>query len=93
MEAAYGELGLYGKSSLVLVPEISLTPQLVNRFRSRFGDLVAVLHSGMDDGERFDEWYRVRKGLATIVIGARSAVFSPIKNFASSPNTFQDWLQ
>ena len=49
-----------GKSSLVLVPEISLTPQLVNRFRSRFGDLVAVLHSGMDDGERFDEWSRVR---------------------------------
>jgi primosomal protein N' (replication factor Y) len=69
-----------GKSSLVLVPEISLTPQLVNRFRSRFGDLVAVLHSGMDDGERFDEWSRVRNGIATIVIGARSAVFSPLKN-------------
>jgi primosomal protein N' (replication factor Y) len=69
-----------GKSSLILVPEISLTPQLVNRFRSRFGDLVAVLHSGMDDGERFDEWSRVRNGIATIVIGARSAVFSPLKN-------------
>lgn len=69
-----------GKSSLVMVPEISLTPQLVNRFRSRFGDLVAVLHSGMDDGERFDEWSRVRNGIATIVIGARSAVFSPLKN-------------
>ncbi len=69
-----------GKSSLILVPEISLTPQLVNRFRSRFGDLVAVLHSGMDDGERFDEWSRVKNGLANIVIGARSAVFSPLNN-------------
>ena len=50
-----------GKSCLVLVPEISLTPQLVNRFRSRFGDQVAVLHSGMDDGERFDEWSRINQ--------------------------------
>ncbi|MBT4629738.1 MAG: DEAD/DEAH box helicase family protein, partial [Deltaproteobacteria bacterium] len=69
-----------GKSCLILVPEISLTPQLVNRFRSRFGDHVAILHSGMDDGERFDEWSRVRHGFASIVIGARSAVFSPMKN-------------
>jgi len=69
-----------GKSSLILVPEISLTPQLVNRFRSRFGNLVAVLHSGMDDGERFDEWSRVKNGEANIVIGARSAVFSPLNN-------------
>ena len=69
-----------GKSALILVPEISLTPQLVNRFRSRFGDLVAVLHSGMDDSERFDEWSRVKNGQANIVIGARSAVFSPLKN-------------
>ncbi len=69
-----------GKSCLVLVPEISLTPQLVNRFRSRFGDQVAVLHSGMDEGERFDEWSRINQGLASIVIGARSAVFAPIKN-------------
>ena len=69
-----------GKSCLVLVPEISLTPQLVNRFRSRFGDQVAVLHSGMDDGERFDEWSRINQGLASIVIGARSAVFAPMKN-------------
>ena len=69
-----------GKSCLILVPEISLTPQLVNRFRSRFGDQVAVLHSGMGDGERFDEWSRVRHGVASIVIGARSAVFSPMKN-------------
>ena len=69
-----------GKSCLVLVPEISLTPQLVNRFRSRFGDQVAVLHSGMDDGERFDEWSRIHQGLASIVIGARSAVFAPMNN-------------
>ena len=69
-----------GKSCLVLVPEISLTPQLVNRFRSRFGDQVAVLHSGMDDGERFDEWSRINQGLASIVIGARSAVFAPVNN-------------
>ena len=69
-----------GKSCLVLVPEISLTPQLVNRFRSRFGDQVAVLHSGMDDGERFDEWSRINQGLASIVIGARSAVFAPMNN-------------
>ncbi len=69
-----------GKSCLILVPEISLTPQLVNRFRSRFGDQVAVLHSGMDDGERFDEWSRINKGLASIVIGARSAVFAPVNN-------------
>ena len=69
-----------GKSCLILVPEISLTPQLVKRFRSRFENQVAVLHSGMDDGERFDEWSRVRHGNASIVIGARSAVFSPIEN-------------
>ena len=64
----------------MLVPEISLTPQLVNRFRSRFGDQVAVLHSGMDEGERFDEWSRINQGLASIVIGARSAVFAPMNN-------------
>lgn len=69
-----------GKSCLVLVPEIALTPQLVNRFRARFGDEIAVLHSGMDDGERLDEWTRVRQGQATIVIGARSAVFAPLEN-------------
>ena len=56
------------------------TPQLVNRFRSRFGDQVAVLHSGMDEGERFDEWSRINQGLASIVIGARSAVFAPMNN-------------
>ena len=69
-----------GKNSLVLVPEISLTPQLVNRFRSRFGDQVALLHSGMEDGERYDEWSRIQQGKATIAIGARSAVFAPLDN-------------
>jgi primosomal protein N' (replication factor Y) len=68
------------RTALVLVPEISLTPQLVNRFRERYGDLVAVLHSGMDDGERFDEWSRIQLGQAKIAIGARSAIFAPLHN-------------
>ncbi|MDB6077237.1 MAG: pria: primosomal protein n, partial [Akkermansiaceae bacterium] len=70
-----------GKTVLVLVPEISLTPQTVRRFRARFADLkdhVAVLHSNLSQGERFDEWHRIRKGTARIVIGARSAVFAPL---------------
>ena len=69
-----------GKQSLMLVPEISLTPQLVDRFRARFGDCIAVLHSGMDDAERFDEWYKILLGEASIVVGARSAVFAPLDN-------------
>ncbi|MGK5091641.1 primosomal protein N' [Deltaproteobacteria bacterium TL4] len=69
-----------GKTSLILVPEIALTPQLVNHFRSRFGDQVAVLHSGMDDGERFDEWTKIHQGDAPIVVGARSAIFAPLEN-------------
>ena len=52
----------------------------MNRFRERFGDLVAVLHSGMDDGERFDEWSRIQLGQAKIAIGARSAIFAPLQN-------------
>lgn len=70
-----------GKTVLVLVPEISLTPQTVRRFRARFAhiqDQVAVLHSNLSQGERFDEWHRIRKGKARIVIGARSAVFAPL---------------
>jgi primosomal protein N' (replication factor Y) (superfamily II helicase) len=70
-----------GKTVLVLVPEISLTPQTVRRFKARFAamkDQVAVLHSHLSQGERFDEWHRIRKGLARIVIGARSAVFAPL---------------
>ena len=70
-----------GKTVLVLVPEIALTPQTVRRFKSRFAlmqDQVAVLHSNLSQGERFDEWHRIRKGKARIVIGARSAVFAPL---------------
>lgn len=72
-----------GKSALILVPEISLTPQTVQRFKSRFAalhDQVAVLHSHLSQGERFDEWHRIRKGEARIVIGARSAIFAPLTN-------------
>lgn len=71
------------KTVLVLVPEISLTPQTVRRFKARFAalnDQVAVLHSHLSQGERFDEWHRIRKGKASIVIGARSAVFAPVPN-------------
>ncbi len=69
-----------GQGAIVLVPEIALTPQTVDRFRSRFGDCVAVLHSSLSDGERHDEWHRIRNGDAQIAIGARSALFSPIEN-------------
>ncbi|MEO6053759.1 MAG: primosomal protein N', partial [Chthoniobacterales bacterium] len=72
-----------GKTALVLVPEISLTPQTVDRFKSRFADVqteIAVLHSHLSDGERHDEWHRIRSGEAKIVIGARSAVFAPMEN-------------
>lgn len=67
-----------GKGAIVLVPEISLTPQLAARFRARFGDLVAVLHSGLTARERFDEWQRLAQGSARIALGARSAVFAPV---------------
>jgi primosomal protein N' (replication factor Y) len=72
-----------GKTALVLVPEISLTPQTVERFKSRFSDiqsLVAVLHSHLSEGERHDEWHKIHSGGARIVIGARSAVFAPLEN-------------
>lgn len=69
-----------GKSSIVLVPEISLTPQMVNRFRERFGNRIAALHSALSDGEKYDEWRRIYRGEASIVIGARSAVFAPLNN-------------
>jgi primosomal protein N' (replication factor Y) len=68
------------KSIIVLVPEISLTPQAVQRFYSRFGNKVAVLHSGLSVGERLDEWERINEGYASIVVGTRSAVFAPCKN-------------
>lgn len=69
-----------GKTACVLVPEISLTPQTVARFRGRFGDLVAVMHSRMSQGERYDQWDAIRTGDARVVVGARSALFSPLKN-------------
>ena len=69
-----------GKEAIVLVPEISLTPQMVDRFLARFGDTVAVLHSKLSIGERYDEWQKIAKGEAKIIIGARSAIFAPTKN-------------
>lgn len=69
-----------GGTACVLVPEISLTPQTVGRFRSRFGDAIAVLHSRLSDGERYDQWDRARTGEARIVIGARSALFAPLED-------------
>ena len=70
-----------GKSAIVLVPEISLTPQMIDRFISRFGkDEIAVLHSKLSLGERYDEWNRIKEGKAKIVIGARSAIFAPLNN-------------
>lgn len=69
-----------GKSSIVLVPEISLTPQTIERFRARFGDHVAVLHSRLTDAARFLQWKKISEGKANIVVGARSAVFAPVKN-------------
>ncbi len=72
-----------GKTAIVLVPEISLTPQTVERFKSRFStqpDAVAVLHSHLSEGERHDEWHKLHSGRARIVIGARSAVFAPLEN-------------
>lgn len=68
-----------GKGAVILVPEIVLTPQMISWFRSRFGNAMAVLHSRLSAGERFDEWRRIRKGDARIVIGARSAVFAPVE--------------
>ena len=70
----------YGRGAIVLVPEISLTPQTVRRFAGRFGDRVAVLHSALSDGERYDEWHRIRTGAARVVVGPRSAVFAPVKD-------------
>ncbi len=69
-----------GKSAIVLVPEISLTPQMVEQFSNRFGNQIAALHSALSDGEKYDEWRRIARGEANIVIGARSAVFAPLEN-------------
>ena len=72
-----------GKSAIVLVPEISLTPQAVDRFRAVFGDLVAVLHSGLSDGERLDAWRALRRGEKRIAVGARSAIFAPLADLGA----------
>lgn len=71
---------LEGKNAIMLVPEISLTPQIMANFKNRFGELVALLHSGLSAGERFDEWKRLFSGQARIAIGARSAIFAPLEN-------------
>lgn len=69
-----------GKTAIMLVPEISLTPQMVQRFKSRFGEHVAVMHSGLSQGEKYDEWRKIERGEAEVVVGARSAIFAPIEN-------------
>ncbi|WEV44317.1 primosomal protein N' [Lactobacillus sp. ESL0684] len=69
-----------GRNALMLVPEISLTPQMVAQVKARFGNQVAVLHSGLSDGESYDEWRRIRRGSVRVVVGARSAVFAPLTN-------------
>ncbi|MHC5216968.1 primosomal protein N' [Enterococcus sp. LJL128] len=66
------------KTAIMLVPEISLTPQMVQRFKSRFGEQVAVLHSGLSQGEKYDEWRKIERGEAQVVVGARSAIFAPL---------------
>jgi primosomal protein N' (replication factor Y) len=69
-----------GRGAIVLVPEIALTPQTLSRFRRRFGDVVAVIHSGLAQGERYDEWLRLAAGQARVCVGPRSAVFAPIRD-------------
>ncbi|HFI0601363.1 TPA: primosomal protein N' [Streptococcus suis] len=72
-----------GKTAIMLVPEISLTPQMTNRFIARFGQQVAILHSGLSDGEKYDEWRKIERGEAQVVVGARSAIFAPLKNLGA----------
>jgi primosomal protein N' (replication factor Y) (superfamily II helicase) len=69
-----------GKTALMLMPEIGLTPRVAEEFRQRLGRNVAILHSGLSDGERFDEWWRIKRGEARVVIGTRSALFAPLEN-------------
>jgi len=79
IEEALGQ----GKTAIMLVPEISLTPQVTDRFISRFDDKVAILHSGLSDGEKYDEWRKVERGEAQVVVGARSAIFAPLTNIGA----------
>lgn len=79
IEEALGQ----GKTAIMLVPEISLTPQVTDHFISRFGDKVAILHSGLSDGEKYDEWRKVERGEAQVVVGARSAIFAPLTNIGA----------
>lgn len=69
-----------GKNAIMLVPEISLTPQMASRFKNRFNDEIAIIHSGLSTNEKYDEYRRIKKGLARIVLGVRSAIFSPLNN-------------
>ena len=72
-----------GQTAIVLVPEIALTPQTVDRFRAVFGEDVAVLHSGLSDGERYDAWLALKNGTRRIAVGARSAIFAPLANLGA----------
>jgi primosomal protein N' (replication factor Y) len=69
-----------GYGAIVMVPEIALTPQTLERFKGRFGEVVAILHSRLSDGERYDEWRKIKNGDVQVVVGARSAVFAPVNN-------------
>ncbi|MDH6364291.1 primosomal protein N' (replication factor Y) [Enterococcus sp. PF1-24] len=77
---AISEVLVQGETAMMLVPEISLTPQMVERFKGRFGEQVAVLHSGLSQGEKYDEWRKIERNEAQVVVGARSAVFAPLNN-------------
>ena len=72
-----------GQTAIVLVPEIALTPQTVDRFRAVFGDRIAVLHSALSDGERYDAWLALKRGEKRIAVGARSAIFAPLENLGA----------
>ena len=72
-----------GQTAIVLVPEIALTPQTVDRFRAVFGDRIAVLHSALSDGERYDEWLALERGAKRVAVGARSAIFAPLRNLGA----------
>ncbi|WP_373742736.1 replication restart helicase PriA, partial [Jeotgalibaca porci] len=75
-----GEVLAQNKTALMLVPEIALTPQMVHQFKGRFGGEVAVMHSRLSTGEKYDEWRKIKRGEARVVVGARSSIFSPVEN-------------